>query len=147
MDLYYAAKKYILPELVDKCSDYMTIHLCPEYTCRILEFPNLFEDEDLKVFFIIINFKIIYIFYNFIIHHVLCINIKEECLSLLRERTVESLAPPDFEELPQSTVLAIVQEEDLNIRELELFNAVGRWAEHQCALRDVEVNGNNMRQV
>lgn len=66
---------------------------------------------------------------------------------MLEERTVESLASPDFEELPKSTVLDIVKEEDLNIRELELFNAVARWDGHQCALRDVEVNGNNMRKV
>ena len=75
------------------------------------------------------------------------VNIKEECLSLLRERTVECLTPPDFEELPKSIVFAIVKEEDLNIREVELFDVVARWAGHQCALRDLEVNGNYMRQV
>jgi len=59
MDLYYAAKKYILPGLVDQCSSYMRSNLCPENTCRVLEFTNFFEEENLKVFFININLKII----------------------------------------------------------------------------------------
>jgi len=50
MDLYYAAKKYILPGLVDICSSYMINNLCPEYTCRVLEFSKLADDEDLEVF-------------------------------------------------------------------------------------------------
>jgi len=56
MGLCYAAQKYILPHLVAKCSRYMMMNLCPEYTCRVLEFTNIFEDENLKVF-ITIFFK------------------------------------------------------------------------------------------
>lgn len=75
MGLYYAAKKYIMPELVDMCSKYMKDNLCPKNACRVLEFTNLFDDdEDLEVFFIIINFKTIDMFYNFIFNHVLCKN-------------------------------------------------------------------------
>jgi len=50
MGLCYAAKKYILPDLVAKCFQYMMDNLGPENTCRVLEFTNLFEDENLKVF-------------------------------------------------------------------------------------------------
>ena len=50
MGLCYAAKKYILPDLVSKCLRYVQHSLSPEYTCRVLEFIKLFDDEKLKVY-------------------------------------------------------------------------------------------------
>jgi len=49
MGLCYAAKKYILPDLVAECIQYVKDNLCPEYTIKVLEFSELFEDENLKV--------------------------------------------------------------------------------------------------
>lgn len=46
-----------------------------------------------------------------------------------------SLAPPDFEELSESTVLSIVIEEAMNISELELFDATKRWAGYHLPMR------------
>jgi len=57
------------------------------------------------------------------------------------------LASSDFEDAQESTVLAIVKEEVLNIREVELFDAVIRWAKRQCAQNELEINGSNLRQV
>ena len=47
--LYCAAKKYILPDLVSKCVQYMENNLTPDYTCRLLELSKLFDEEILKV--------------------------------------------------------------------------------------------------
>ena len=58
MGICYAAKKYILPDLVAKCFQYMMTNLGPEYSCRVLEFTNLFEDDNLKVLFVNKFFKI-----------------------------------------------------------------------------------------
>jgi len=57
------------------------------------------------------------------------------------------LASSDFEDANESTVLVFVKEESLNIRELELFDAVIRWAKRQCAQNEIEINGSNLRQV
>ena len=65
----------------------------------------------------------------------------------MREKTVECLAPPDFEELSKSTLLSIVKDEAMNISELNLFDAVVRWTRFHCAQRALENNGTNMRQV
>jgi len=43
--------------------------------------------------------------------------------------------------------LSIVKEDTLNISELELFDAVKRWARHQCTQRGLEINGTHMREV
>ena len=53
--LCYAAKKYMLPKLMDKCSQYMWSDLGPENVCRALEFANLYEDETLKVLYLSFN--------------------------------------------------------------------------------------------
>ena len=52
-----------------------------------------------------------------------------------------------FEYAHESTVLVVVKEVGLNIRELELFDAVKRWARHQCAQSGLEINGTHMREV
>jgi len=50
MGLYYAAQKYILPDLVAKCKQYMKNNLCTAYACRVLKFTKLCDDDDLKVY-------------------------------------------------------------------------------------------------
>ncbi len=49
MCLCYAAQKYILPDLVAKCLQYMGNNLCPKYTLKVMEFTKLFEDKNLEV--------------------------------------------------------------------------------------------------
>lgn len=67
---------------------------------------------------------------------------------MVQEHTTKSLATSDFEELSASLVLLVVKEDTLNIiSELQLFDAVVRWAGYQCAQEELEVNGGNMRQV
>jgi hypothetical protein len=48
-EISYAAKKYMVSSLVEKCSQYMWKDLIPDNVCRALEFANLFEDSLLKV--------------------------------------------------------------------------------------------------
>jgi len=49
MDLCYAAQKYILPDLVAKCLQYVKDVLCLENIFLVLEFIKLFEDASIKV--------------------------------------------------------------------------------------------------
>ena len=73
--------------------------------------------------------------------------LKTKCLTLLREKTQESLIQSGFEDLSESTVLSIVKDGALNINELELFDAVVRWAEHQCTQRGYGIKRTAMRHV
>lgn len=68
-------------------------------------------------------------------------------MSVLRERTSQSLGHNNFEDIGESTLLTIMKEELLDISEVELFDATKRWASRQCILREIEVTGSNMRQV
>lgn len=48
-ELCYAAKKYMIPSLVDHCSEFIWKDLFPENACRALEFANLYDQFPLKV--------------------------------------------------------------------------------------------------
>ncbi len=60
---------------------------------------------------------------------------------------MDCLASPDLADANESTMNSIAKDGALNVRELELFDAVVLWAKRQCTQRDLEVNGTNMRQV
>ena len=51
IDLHYAARKYILPDLVSKCVQYIQNNITPDHTCRVFEFAKLFDEDILKVDF------------------------------------------------------------------------------------------------
>ncbi len=58
IDLCYAAKKYIFPNLVAKCVKYMVDNLTTAHIYRVLEFSILIDDEHLKVFLRFISYAI-----------------------------------------------------------------------------------------
>ena len=43
-DICYAAKKYMLPALVEECTKYLWRDLYPRNACRAYEFARLFEE-------------------------------------------------------------------------------------------------------
>ena len=52
-----------------------------------------------------------------------------------------------FDELSESSLLAILQLGTMDMSELELFHAVEGWAGRQCSKKNVELNGSNKRKV
>nr|CAH0102927.1 unnamed protein product [Daphnia galeata] len=118
-EISYAAKKYMVSSLVEKCSQYMWKDLIPDNVCRALEFANLFEDSLLK----------------------------ERSLNLIRCRTKDSLSHAPFEDITESTLLILVKEDDLVISETDLFEAVKRWGTKECSRREIDVSGPNLRLV
>ena len=46
-EVCYAAKKYLLPALVEECTKFLWRDLYPRNACRALEFAKLFEEPQL----------------------------------------------------------------------------------------------------
>lgn len=46
-ELCYVAKKYMLPTVVQRCTDYLWSDLNSKNVCRAFEFAKLFEEPDL----------------------------------------------------------------------------------------------------
>lgn len=103
-ELCYAAKKYMLPHLVEECTKYIWSDLYPRNACRAYEFAKLFEEPILM----------------------------EKCLQIICTQTKEVLSESSFDDVELSTIIAVFDQEHLNIEtELDLFNALTRYSSRQ----------------
>jgi hypothetical protein len=116
MFLTYAAKKYMLPALNDKCVEFLNQNLDVDNACIILEQALFFQNDDLS----------------------------ERCLDIVKFNTSEALKSSSFVGIRQETLKVILQCEELNANELELFSACRDWAKHQCSISKLEDNGANL---
>lgn len=86
-ELCYAAKKYMLSHVVETCTNFIFKDLRPGNVCQAYDFARLFEEPRLI----------------------------KNCLTIICTRTMEVLEDPGFEEADVNTVLAIVEQNMLNI--------------------------------
>ena len=100
MHVLYLAKKYMVPSLVDKCSEYLRDNLEAANVFSILPHAKKFEDKDLE----------------------------DRCWAVIEKQTEEAVSSEEFVTLEKSLVESLVRREVLNINEVELFKAVDRWA-------------------
>ena len=100
MQVLYLAKKYLVPSLADKCTEYLREHLEASNVFSILPQAQKFEDKDLE----------------------------ERCWSVIESHTEEAVTSDDFVTLERSVVESVVKRERLNVKEVDLFKAVDRWA-------------------
>ncbi|XP_065356465.1 BTB/POZ domain-containing protein 3-like [Calliphora vicina] len=116
--LYYAAKKYMLSQLLEECTRFMISNLSPKNVCMAYEFAEFYDESSLK----------------------------QKCLQLILSRTREVLAEPSFMDIKMSTLIFIFGQYSLNIdSELDLFNALSRLAKHKGLLRDTHMQTANER--
>lgn len=117
-ELCYVAKKYMIPHVVEECTKYLWGDLFPKNACRAYEFARLFEEPVLM----------------------------EKCLRIICSETEAVLREGSFEDIEVSTLETILDQEELSINsELELFEAVQRWAAAECSRRGVDIK--SMRNV
>jgi len=109
-ELCYCAKKYMLPSLVEVCTKYLWSDLSPKKACRAYEFAKLFEEPVLL----------------------------DKCLQIIRTKTSEVLREPTWEEIELGTLLKVLDQDDLDIKEVELFIAVERWAKAECRRKSLD---------
>ncbi|XP_037824639.1 BTB/POZ domain-containing protein 6-A-like [Lucilia sericata] len=109
LQLYYAAKKYLLKQLMEKCIVFLSANLNPQNVCQIFEFSEFFDEPSLK----------------------------QKCSEFISDRTREVLADASFSDIKMSTMVFILDQDKLNINtELDLFNALRRLAIKKELLKD-----------
>ena len=104
MKVLYLAKKYMVPSLVEKCNDFLRDNLKASNVLCILPYAQKFEDTDLE----------------------------DRCWKVISTRTKETVTCREFESLDRFLVESIVKKDGLNIKEVELFQAVDRWTTEEC---------------
>ena len=119
MQVLYLAKKYLVPSLADKCTGYLRKHLEASNAFSILPQAQKFEDKDLE----------------------------KRCWNVIELHTEEAVTSDDFVTLERSIVESVVKRERLNVKEVDLFKAVDRWATKEVERQGLTLDGEVKRRV
>ena len=120
MGVLYLAKKYTVPSLADKCTEYLQEHLHPSNVFSIL--PSVQKYEESR-------------------------NLVDRCWELIDEQTEQALKSDGFETIERSLLEAVVVRDTLSIKEVNLFKAVDRWATKTCERQGLTANGEIKRRI
>ena len=119
MQLMYLAKKYMLPSLADKCSAYLQENLDASNVFTVLPEVQKYEEKDLL----------------------------DHCWKVIEKETEEAVKSDGFVTIDRSVLEEIVDKETLNIKEVELFKAVDRWAGKECEKQGLVAEGSVKRRI
>ena len=101
--LMYAAKKYLLIDLVDQCQQYLQENLTVENVCSILELSQVFDELELQS----------------------C------CLEFICQHTLNVIKTDGFLQLSRNALEDITRMDVLSVNEAQLYEACIGWAQHQ----------------
>ena len=119
MHVLYLAKKYFVPSLAEKCAEFLRKNLDGSNVFTILPHAQKFEDKDLE----------------------------NRCWKVIEMHTEEAVTSDDFVVIERSLVESVVKREKLNVKEVELFKAVNRWAEKKIEKEGITSDGNAKRAI
>ena len=119
MQVLYLAKKYMVPSLAKKCTEYLRDTLKASNVLSILPHAQKFEDKDLE----------------------------DRCWKVIEKQTEEALTSDEFVTVERSVVESIVKRERLNVTEVELFKAVDRWATKESDRQGIALEGDGKRRI
>ena len=119
MQVLYLAEKYIVPSLAAKCTKYLRDNLDASNVFCILPPAQKFEDKDLE----------------------------DRCWDVIEIQTEEAVTSDEFVTLERSLVKAVVKREKLSVKEVELFQAVNRWATGESERQEMTPDGHVKRRI
>ena len=119
MGVLYLAKKYILPSLTDKCTEYLKEKLDPSNVFSVLPSSLKYEEKALE----------------------------DRCWKVIENQTEASVKSEGFETIERSLLEAIVARDSLTIKEAALFQAVDGWATKQCEMQSLAADGKIKRRI
>jgi len=119
MGVLYLAKKYMVPSLVDKCTEYLQDNLDASNVFSILPQAQNFEEQ----------------------------NLVDQCWELIDKETEEAVKSDGFATIERSLLEVVVERDTLNIPEIELFKAVNLWATKTCQEQGLSADGSKKRRI
>lgn len=113
------ARKYCVDRLVNKCVTFLNENMTADNVHGVYEHAHIYTEE----------------------------NIKADCIRVMSKDDGRGLRSPGFVELCRSCVKGITESDDLAVAESEVFEAVIRWSDSECARQGLEVTEVNRREV
>ena len=115
----YLSKKYFLPSLADKCTEYLQGHLDPSNVFNILPSAQKYEEKDLV----------------------------DRCWKVIDKQTEEAVKSDGFATIERSLLESVVKRDTLSIKEVELFKAVNQWTTKECERQGLTADGEVKRRL
>ena len=119
MGVLYLAKKYMVPSLAGKCTEYLQDNLDPSNVFSILPTANKYEEK----------------------------NLVDRCWTVIDEQTEAAMKSEGFATIERSLLEAVVVRDTLRIKEVDLFQAVDLWATKKCEKQGLAPNGEMKRRI
>ena len=119
MSVLYGSKKYLVSPLTAMCLRYLESAINLSDVCTILEQSVIFSEDELK----------------------------NKCLAFIRKNTRMILNSDGFKEIQEDTLKLIVRQEELNVREVELFQSCVDWARGRSGKDAPQEHGRELRKA
>ena len=119
MQVLYLAKKFIVPSLATKCTEILEQNLDATNVLAVLNEAKRFSEARLV----------------------------SQCWLVVDEQASEVVKSQPFATLDRELLSEVVERDSLVVTEVDLFQAVNRWAEEECHRRGLEGNGKEKREV
>ena len=104
MGVLYLAKKYMVPSLAEKCTEYLQSNLDPSNAFSVLPTAERYEEKELV----------------------------DRCWIVIDKQTEAAVKSDGFATIEGSLLEAVVVRDTLSVKEVDLFKAVDLWAIGQC---------------
>ena len=118
----YLAKKYLIPSLAEKCSKVLEENVKPDNVFMVLEQAVQFDEKKLE----------------------------EKCWGIVSTKTLECINSEAFCSIGSHVISALLKKKDLAVAEVELFKAVLKCVDDECArqgITDIDKNKTARRRV
>lgn len=112
MQILFAAKKYMIDNLTVHCKQFIERILKSHNVCEILEHCFFFSEDDLI----------------------------SECMSIIASAPEAAFESESFKSLSNSTLLKVLDMEELNCPEMTIFEAAIAWAKHNSGVNSPKVS-------
>ena len=113
----YLAKKYLIPSLAEKCSKVLEENAKPDDVFMMLEQAIKFDEKKLE----------------------------EKCWDIVSKKTPECVNSEAFYNIGSLTVNALLKRHILKVSEVELFRAVLKWIDRECARQGIDIENKTAR--
>ena len=115
-EVLYLAKKYFVSSLADKCCKVLEASITPDDVFVVLEQAVLFDEKDLEA----------------------------KCWDIVSKYTFTCTHSEAFCNIGSHTLNSLLKRETLAIAELDLFKAVLRWTDSECARQGINIDDDKM---
>ena len=119
MQVLYLAKKYMLPSLADKCTEFLRDKVDASNVFHVLPDAQKYEEKDLE----------------------------DHCWEVIDKEADEAVKSYGFVTIEKSVLEALVERDSLNVKEVELFKAFDYWATTQCEKQGLAAEGSEKRRI